>query len=276
MPRRIAPHGAPAGAGRHAGQAQRRPEDQKRRKARRQPVGDIVQARREPSEVQVARRAVADHAVQGVYRLVRRHARQAEQHAPEQGSDDAVREVLRGQFDRSPGDTVRVQARRIAADDVSHGAATLCESLLQTGCHGCDVLVQPARRDQGAHGQGEDHPAYRRSRAQFLHGESNRRAQPDQQQAGNQPAPRLIGRRHRRIQPAPLQPGDDPTHPDHRMCEVPPEPSRVTEQGIDSHGKQQRAEQRRGVHQQHGRRPRPIASGAAPRRIAIQGGTGDG
>ena len=62
-------------------------------------------------------------------------------------------------FDRSPGDAVRVQARRIAADDMSHGAATLCESLLQTGCHRCDVLVQPARRDQGAHGQGEGHPA---------------------------------------------------------------------------------------------------------------------
>ena len=169
------------------------------------------------------------------------------------------------EFDRRAGNAVCVQARRIAADDVRHGLPTLGEPLLQPGCDRRHMIVQTARRDQGAHGQRERQPAERRSRAQFLHGEGEDRAQTDHQQAGHEPAPRLVSGRRHQIQPARLEPGDHPTHRHDRMWEAAPEPTRVAEQGIDRHGKQQRAEQRLGVHQQHGRRPRPFASGAAPR-----------
>ena len=108
----------PAVCRRGAGQAQRRRQDQERRQARRQPVGQVVEARREAAEMQVPRRAVADHAVEVLIALYAAMPGRPSRSAPEQRRHDAVGEVLRGRFDRGPGDAVRVQARRIAPDDV--------------------------------------------------------------------------------------------------------------------------------------------------------------
>ena len=205
MARQPAPGVVP---GRHSAAA----EDQERRQAGRQPVGDVVEARREPAEMHVARRAVADHAVEGVDRLVRGHARAGRTARPRaSGATTPSAKFSAVEFDRGAGDAVRVQARRVAADDVSATARRpSCESLLQTGGHRCDVLVQPARRDQGAHGQAEQQPAVAADRGTApARREQPPRSAPITSRLASRPRRACIGRRHRRIEPARLQPGDD-------------------------------------------------------------------
>ena len=202
---------------------------------------------------------------------------QAEQHAPEQGSDDAVGEVLRGRFDRGPGDAVRVQARRIAADDVRDRVA----ALVRVRAPDRRPPLRRARTGRAPRSGCSWPGRAAASRAAIARTAPARREQPPRSArspAGWSSRPRrawsaagVAGSSQRPSSRAMIRP-----IPTTGCGEAPPEPSRVTEQGIDSQGKQQRAEQRR-------LGPSAAWQAAAPHRlwrratgIAIQGGTGDG
>ena len=93
-------------------------------KARRNPVGGVVEPGRDAAEVEIARRLVPDHAVKRVDRLVGDQAGQAEQHRPEHRRDHAVGKILRQGLDRRAADAVLVEGVGIAADDVRDGLAS--------------------------------------------------------------------------------------------------------------------------------------------------------
>src|SRR3546814_4911296 len=67
-------------------------------------VGRVVEPRRHLAESLEARVAVADHAVEGVHRLVGEKARQAEQQEPEHRRHEAVGKVLGGGLCGGAGD----------------------------------------------------------------------------------------------------------------------------------------------------------------------------
>ena len=73
---------------------------------RRHEVEQIVEPRRGPAEAAVARRPVADHAVERVRHLVGEEAGQPEQQVPERRRHDAVAEILGEALDRGAGDAV--------------------------------------------------------------------------------------------------------------------------------------------------------------------------
>src|SRR5208283_4676038 len=80
-------------------------------------VDEIVETRRRPAEIEMARVLVADHRIGGVGRLVGDAARQAGDGEPERGSDDAVGKVLRETLDRRACDPRFVERARIAPDN---------------------------------------------------------------------------------------------------------------------------------------------------------------
>ena len=213
----------------------------------------------------VSWRAIADHAVESVDRLVRRHPGQSEQHAPEQRRDDAVGEVLRRGFDGGAGYAMRIQTRRVAANDAPHRLPAPFETVLQSGRDRGDVIMEAARRNQRAHGEAEQQPAERQAYAQFLHRESEQHARADHQQTGISPTPRLHHSRRRQIKPAFLQPRNGAAHQHHRMGHAAPKPAGVAQAGVQRQGQQEASEEQSGVHQQHAAEPSAFASGAARR-----------
>jgi hypothetical protein len=128
---------------------------------------------------------------------------------------------------------VSVQARRIAPDDVRDRLSPLIKSSLQTGGNRGNVVVQPARRDQGAHGQRERQPAERQSDANLLHGKANQHARADHQPAGQPPTPRLVRRGCRGIKPALLELGDRIPHRHDRVRHSTPEPPGIANESIE-------------------------------------------
>src|SRR3546814_7913687 len=82
-------------------------------------VGRVVEPRRHLAESLEARVAVADHAVEGVHRLVGEKARQAEQQEPEHRRHEAVGKVLGGGLCGGAGDAGGIEARRVAPDDAA-------------------------------------------------------------------------------------------------------------------------------------------------------------
>ena len=100
----------------------------------------------------VARRAVADHAVGGVDRLVERGARQAGEGHPEGRRDDAVGEILRQALDRRARDAGLVERVRVAPDDLRHRARGRRRGRRASSAigDGGDMVVQAALREQRA------------------------------------------------------------------------------------------------------------------------------
>ncbi len=104
----------------------------------------------------MARRAMADHAVGGIHRLVGRHTGQAEQSAPEHRRHHAIGKILGEALDGSPHDTGFIEPFRIAPDDAGDGGATAREATrLQPLCHGGDMIVEAPLREQAGARDGE-------------------------------------------------------------------------------------------------------------------------
>ena len=100
---------------------------------------------------------VADHAVGGVDRLVGRRARQAAEGHPERRRDDPVGEVLRQALDRGAGDAGRVEALRVAADDVRDRRPARVEAAgLERRRHRRHVRGEAALGEEGAAGERGD------------------------------------------------------------------------------------------------------------------------
>jgi hypothetical protein len=280
VPRRVPPHRAPALCGRRPEQECRH-EDQQGGEPGGQPVDEVVEARGAPAKVPVALRAVADHAVERVDRLVRQHARQAEQEAPEQGRDHAVRKILGGRFDRGARHGRAIEARGIAADDPGDREAPVGEAPLQPAGDRGDVLVETAEGEQAAHQEAKRQPAVRRAQAQRLHGEGEHPAGGDDDQGRQHAVSALLRRRVRGVEPARLEPGGRPPDQHHRVGHAAIEPVRVAGQRVEGEREQQAGQQRRGIDQQHSGSPacRRRADGLAKhrlfqaRRIGIQCGT---
>ena len=57
-------------------------------------VGDVVDMRCPTAEVTVAVGLIANHGVEGVDHLIGQHARDSQEHVPEEWGNDAIREVL--------------------------------------------------------------------------------------------------------------------------------------------------------------------------------------
>ena len=151
---RVAQHGAQRAGGRGAGDERRRARDQKAADPRRNPVRGVVEARRRQAEGAVARRAVADHAVHGVDRLVGEHAGKAQQQIPEDRRDHAVGVALRAALDRGPGDAVFVERLHVAADDVADRCAPRLDAGPEGARHAQAVVDHAALREEHGH-QGE-------------------------------------------------------------------------------------------------------------------------
>ena len=90
--------------------------DQEGGEARRNVIGDVVEASRRPAEACVPRGSVADHRIHRVDRPIRARRRRAARDAPECGRDDGVDAVLGERLDDCRGDAGLVERSRIATD----------------------------------------------------------------------------------------------------------------------------------------------------------------
>ncbi len=125
--------------------------DQQRGQPRRRQVDQIVKPRGGPAESRVARRAVADHAVGGVDRLVDRGAGQTRDGHPEGRRDDAIGEIFRQALDRRPRHARLVKSGGIAADDMGYCFAAGDDAApFESGGDARDMLIKTSLREQRA------------------------------------------------------------------------------------------------------------------------------
>ncbi len=194
------------------------------RQARRRKIDQIVEARRGPAEREVALRLVADHAVGGVGRLVGGAARQAANHQPERGRDDAVGEVFGEALDGGARNTRFVERGRIAADDArnrlpSGGKACL---LKRDGNIG-HVLIQAAASQQRARQRGlQDQRGDERKRESDDLVDQERNRDDDEKDGRKREDTAHPGARGRQVPLVPdlLGPGNQRTHPGDRMADA--------------------------------------------------------
>ena len=99
----------------------------------------------------MAWRAVADHAVGGIDRLVECGAREAGDGEPQDRRDDAVGEIFRQALDGGAGDARCIERGRVASDDVRYRDARGADvSLGERDGDVGHVPMQAALRDQCA------------------------------------------------------------------------------------------------------------------------------
>jgi hypothetical protein len=123
-------------------------------------VQDVVEPRRRPAEADVARRGVADHAVERVDRLVDEDPRQSEERVIEDRRHHAVAEILGQRLDGGAGDAVFVEALRVAADDMADRRAPGDQSLaVERLAHARHMVEETALRQQYGDEQNLDRPA---------------------------------------------------------------------------------------------------------------------
>src|SRR3984957_3328077 len=103
---------------------------------------------------------MADHAISGVDRLIKRAADEAAESSPQDPSDDAVGEILRQALDRRARDASLVQRVGIAPDDLPDCSTALLEAGVESigDCAymgGEAALRRQACGKKGKHGQTE-------------------------------------------------------------------------------------------------------------------------
>ena len=251
----VADHHPPCPAPVRGGQEAGRGHEVQAREAGGQPVDQIVEPGGGRSEVPVALGPVADHAVQGVHRLVREEPRQSGDRVPEQGRHNPVGEVLRHRFDGAAGDPGLVQGRGVPAHDMTHRLASLGETRLQAPGDRPGMVVEAAECQQGARDHGLQQPAVgpaldqeavdrpRRSDAGAGHHDHRRHA-PEHAEPG----------RRRRVQDTFRELGQLAEHR-HRMRHAPVEPRRIAGGGVDEQGRQHHVEFKAGSAHGGGIRP---------------------
>ena len=212
--------------------------DQQRGQPRRRQVDQIVESCGGKPEVAVTRRAMADHAVGGVDRLVGRAAGQAADRQPEHRRDDSVGEILREAFDRRPRDAGLVERVGIAPDDLRHRLAAAGEAFLfERRRDALDMVVEAALGNQRA---GDERQPPRTqvaaAEASFRLHKPRRPAAPTTTKAATNPAasPPAAGARvtvERRVERP-----DHPAEPHHRMADRPQHAIGIAECCFDQQG----------------------------------------
>ena len=81
-------------------------------------------------------RAVTDHGIERVDRLVADDAGQAEQRTPKHRRKDSVARILGEAFDGGAGNAGLIQCCRIASDNLRHGHARTGETIQSFGDNG--------------------------------------------------------------------------------------------------------------------------------------------
>ena len=127
----VAPHRAPRRVRIHAGQDRCGTDQKQGCQPRRRQVDQIVETRGRPAERLVFRRAVTDHGIGGVGRLVGHAARQPADRQPEGGRHDAIGEILGKAFDRRARHAGAIEAFRVAPDDSRHRVAAGRQAVVQ-------------------------------------------------------------------------------------------------------------------------------------------------
>ena len=130
-------------------------DDEEGGEARGGQVNQIVEPSGGPAEILVAFGAVADHAVSGVRGFIGGDAGQAEQGAPEDRGDHAIRDIFGEAFDRGAGDAGVIEAFGGATDDVRDGGAAFGEAAGEAAFVRADMGGKTARGGQGAGEQGD-------------------------------------------------------------------------------------------------------------------------
>ncbi len=151
-----------------------------------QQIGEVVETRRRPAEGAVMRGRVPDHAVERIRHLVGEEAGQPEHQVPEYRRDHPVAEILGQAFDRGARDAMRVEAPRVAADDVPHRVATGSEPALaqRPGDLG-DVLEEAALGDKNRNQQDLDRRTREAAAAQLPDRKAEGRGAADQHDHGD-------------------------------------------------------------------------------------------
>src|SRR5437763_12278840 len=178
---RIAQHrreGAPGGAfaGEYRGGRQQRSAEPCR-----YDIQQIVKPCRRPAKGAIARRAVADHAVERVRHLVGEKARQAEQQIPEHRRDDPVAEILGEALDRGAGHAMRIETQRVAPDDMPDRLAPSRQAApFEREHNNRDMFIEPALSQEDADDECLDERAEYTAAAQPLDPGADRRCRADQ------------------------------------------------------------------------------------------------
>ena len=104
---------------------------EKGRQASRDEVGHVIDASRPATKVLETLRPVTDHGVLGVHHLVGQHGRHTAHRQPEEGSHNAVAEVLGQGFESGRAHLLSRKLRRVAAHDSGHLPPTLLQRTVE-------------------------------------------------------------------------------------------------------------------------------------------------
>ena len=144
---RVAPSGAPGLARRSRRHRSDAASDQKQRASRE--AGRLTRSSSRADaqpKIHERVRAMADHAVGGVDRLIKRAAGETAERQPKGGRDDAIGKILGEAFDRGAGDAGLVERLGLAADDRADGARPPQVRCLQRVGDGGDMLIEASLR----------------------------------------------------------------------------------------------------------------------------------
>jgi hypothetical protein len=203
-------------------------------------IEHVVEPRRRPTEAAMARREIADHAVERVGRLIDEQARQPENQRPEHRGDDAVAEILGQRFDAGARNAMLIETRRVAPDDVTYFFAAGIESPLgQCDGDGVDAVEETALCHQHGNDDELDQPPEARRAAHAIQEIAGERTGDDEDRHGEDAA-RASCRLAAIIAIEPVvEPGDRPSNELHRMRHMIEERLHVADKGV----KQQRREE---------------------------------
>ena len=234
---RVTPHGAPCAIGGRIFAQARGRDEKERGEARRRQVDEVVEPGGGPAEGLVAGRAMADHTVGGVDRLVECGARESGNGQPEDRRDHRIGEILGEALDGRAGDAGRIERLGIAADDVRDcGAAGFDASLLQRNGDIRHVPVQASLRDQRAGEEANGEETEGKAQKLALDDQGNRTDANDQHQHRNNAGRAARTRSHRFAIEQPIERTDQTADPGDRMADRACDALRVTETEFDQHG----------------------------------------
>jgi hypothetical protein len=145
---------------------------------------------------------VANHAVCGIDRLIRRDAGGAENYAPERRRHHPIRKILRQALDRRARHGVLIQAFRVTPDNLCHRTPPFRQAAVQPVGYGRDMLPQAALRQQ----RGAEQEAEKTRKPKRGH---NGKSQDD--------ANRNQTVSPRRVVQLAVKPTNESTYPNHRM-----------------------------------------------------------
>lgn len=260
MQARIAPNDAPCCSGRCPAMAQPgQSQIEERCEAGREKIDGVIKPRRRPAKINVAGRAVADHAVSCIDDLAGHHAGDSQQDQPEQRSDNPIGEVFGEALDSGPRDARLVKFGDVATNDAGHRLTPVREpSKAQGKADVTDMGKKTALCQQARSYDDENCCSDPCGFQKFVQHHGDQPTAEDEHAHDQNPAAAAITRRTSGFIAVSISPSEDVTKPGDGMPYFPIETRRIRNESFNRQSRKRKIQM-----QNNGHIPRLAPSGLA-------------